>query len=783
VIVAPALGSRLVRLHPDGSIDPTFVTGGFEAAFGFGSTLRFHQLLAQQDGRLLVSGTFASIDGEATNGLVRLQRDGSRDLGFTPPSELRISEVTSSPPPRRLALQSDGKLLVLSTQGLVRLLADGRMDPTFNPAVAVNNNVGTFAVASDDAIYVTLNREQVVTRLLPNGDEDTAFTRRALDVSPLSHLHVLADGRLLVSGARIFPTRPVSRIVRSLARWNADGSPDPSYPVLDAAVIAGPAPDGSLLLPERTLLQPDGSRTTLNFGHAQFESLPHQPYPAVFGPEGHLYMFGGFDFHHGVRSSRIVRLNRVPAGAAEVAPSPRILAVWSDASAVTLGETTTLRVAAIAPGPVTYEWRQLNPSGSLATTIRTSTPTFAFSPQFLGDPSNFSVRVLNGAGEATSGTVPLTVTPALLRIVDQPHHVALSPGRQGSLHVTVNRHSHPTSAAWLRDGQVVARDWAATAPRLVYGEDGATGDRLIGLELGTVTPEHAGDYVLELTNATGALIRSAPIRVTTEDTPRFVNLSTRAFVGTGERAVVLGFVIPPGASRAVAVRGIGPSLAQFGVTAPLQDARLELFDASGRQRGANDHWREYSGSLSGTGAFPLAVESKDAALANGALPPGSYTVRLSGPPGATGSGLIELYETDDRSDRFVNLSTRAFLEDPSASIIAGFAVRGTRPKRVLVRAVGPALAAFGVRHPLANPQLTVRDERGDVVATNDNWSEQSSASAIAAAASAAGAFPFAADSRDAAVLVDLPAGNFTGVLTSATAAETGVASVEVYEVR
>lgn len=666
-------------------------------------------------------------------------------------------------------------------RGLVRLLANGQLDAGFSSALTANNNVATFAVTGDDRIYVALYREQVVARLLPHGGEEPSFTRQPLHVSPFTQLHVLPDGRLIVVGSQIFPTRPVSQFFYSLTRWSADGTPDPTYPILNVPPLTGPASDGSLFLPQRTLLRPDGSRVTLNLGHAKFENPSTNPYPVVFAPDGRLYMFGNFDFHHGTRSSRIVRINRVPAGVAEVDQPPKILTAWADPPALTLGETTTLRIAAVAAGPVTYEWRQLNSNGSLATSSRTSTPTFAYTPQLVGDTSRFSVRVLNGAGEALSSPIVLTVLPATLQILAQPTRIALAPGRRGSLYATVNRHSQLTSVAWLRDGIVVARDWSETFPHVTYGEN-TTGDRVIGLELGPSMDVHAGEYWLELTTSGGEVVRSAPIQVVVEDTPRFVNLSTRAFVGEGERAVVLGFVIPPGGSRALAVRGIGPSLARFGVANPLQDARLEMFDHSGRRLSTNDHWREYGASMALPGAFPLSLESKDAMIVNGGLAPGSYTVRLSGPPGLTGEGLIEIYEIDDRSERFVNISTRAFLDGSASPVIAGFAVRGTRTKRVLVRAAGPALGAFGVRAALANPRLTIRDANGAPVATNDDWSQQSGAVAIAAAATAAGAFPFSTRSPDAALLLDLPPGDYTAIITAPTPDDTGVVLVEVYEV-
>ena len=784
VIIASALDRRLVRLREDGTLDPTFASGVFEPPFGRTDETDFRELVEQPDGRLLVVGTFDYHDGRPAAGFVRLNRDGTRDATFAPSADL----VFRSADPRRIALQSDGKLLVLSSGGLVRLWADGRRDPTFAPAVGVNGNIATFAVLDDDRVFVALTREQVVARLLPDGNEDTSFARRALDVSMFTQLHALADRRLVVLGARIVTGRPADRVLRTLARWNEDGAPDPTFPVLDVLEPSAFSRNGSILLSDRTLLTPDGSRTLLAFGHSQFGSPVAENQPrAGFAPAGRIYLYGGFSFHHGVPSPRIVRINRVAAVAREVEQPPRILAAWAETSEVTLGETVTLRVAAVAPGPVTYEWRRLNSNGSHSTSRRTATPFFTFAPRYLSEGGNYSVRVLNGAGEAVSAPVAVSLRPAPLRFVAQPARVALTPGRSGRLHVIVDRTGEMGTITWSRDGAQVATNTSSfdLIPRVTSGETTASGDRVVGLELGPVNAAHAGTYTVEIRNGRGEVLRSQPIAVVVEDTPRFVNLSTRAFVGEGERATVLGFVIPPGGSRALMVRGVGPSLAQFGVAGVLADARLEMFDATGRRMNANDHWREYgsSANLAALGAFPfLSTDSADAMLVNSGLSAGAYTVRLSGPPGTTGTGLIELYEADDRSERFVNISTRAFLDGPQSPIIAGFAVRGAAPKRVLVRAAGPALGVFGVNSPLANPWLELRNARGELVATNDDWSQQAGSSEVAAAAAGAGAFPFPANSRDAALVVNVPAGNYTAVVTGTAASETGVTLVEIYEV-
>ena len=95
--------------------------------------------------------------------------------------------------------------------------------------------------------------------------------------------------------------------------------------------------------------------------------------------------------------------------------------------------------------------------------------------------------------------------------------------------------------------------------------------------------------------------------------------------------------------------------------------------------------------------------------------------------------------------------------------------------RVLVRAVGPTLGAFGVTGALNDPRLEIL--RGTTsVATNDNW-----LAADAPTFSSVGAFGLTAGSRDAALVVSLAPGSYTAQV-SGVGGTTGVALVEVYEV-
>ena len=106
---------------------------------------------------------------------------------------------------------------------------------------------------------------------------------------------------------------------------------------------------------------------------------------------------------------------------------------------------------------------------------------------------------------------------------------------------------------------------------------------------------------------------------------------------------------------------------------------------------------------------------------------------------------------------------------------------GSAPKRLLVRGVGPGLAAFGVSGVLADPRLRVF-RQAELLGENDNWSTVPAEAAVTAgAARDAGAFALPPGSRDAAVILTLAPGAYTAQVTAAEGIGTGTALIELYE--
>ncbi len=133
--------------------------------------------------------------------------------------------------------------------------------------------------------------------------------------------------------------------------------------------------------------------------------------------------------------------------------------------------------------------------------------------------------------------------------------------------------------------------------------------------------------------------------------PRLINLSGRALVGTGANVLVAGFVIAGTSSETVLVRGSGPALGQLGVTGALADPTLRLYrsnsDGTSTLVGSNAGWggdAQIAATASSVGAFSWGISaSADSALLV-TLPPGGYTAQVSGASGDTGVSLVEVYE-------------------------------------------------------------------------------------------------------------------------------------------
>jgi len=124
---------------------------------------------------------------------------------------------------------------------------------------------------------------------------------------------------------------------------------------------------------------------------------------------------------------------------------------------------------------------------------------------------------------------------------------------------------------------------------------------------------------------------------------QLANISTRGFVGAQNNVIIGGFILGGNDRTRVAVRGLGPSLSQFGLGNLLADPTLELHDSNGTTIIANDDWSDDSTSALLLGTNGLAPTAADESGIFTSLPPGSFTAILAGKNGGTGIGIIEIY--------------------------------------------------------------------------------------------------------------------------------------------
>jgi uncharacterized delta-60 repeat protein len=249
------LGVALAPSGP-GTVDATFhavlAWEGPDVDRGPGA----YYLVKQPDGGVLVGGFFSSVNGIPRNHLARLRPDGSLDLAFTP--QLPTLEYVSG-----IAVQPDGKSIVLGslntgaswwTDGMARLNADGTLDTSFVPALHLaHSSVRQVVVQTDGKLVVrgwlTLPGQSGtnrIVRLHPNGSLDTGFQCEPLAVADINAMTLQSDGKLILGGAQGPPPwHPL------LLRLNADGSVDPGFRpevqgwLVDAIVVQ---PDGKLLV-------------------------------------------------------------------------------------------------------------------------------------------------------------------------------------------------------------------------------------------------------------------------------------------------------------------------------------------------------------------------------------------------------------------------------------------------------------------------------------------------------------------------------------------------------
>ena len=221
--------NKIIRLNIDGSKDISFNSGT-----GFSSTV-VTSIALQNDGKILVGGNFSMYQGIVENRIIRLNSDGSKDTSFNSGTGFDSTVNT-------IAIQNDGKILIggsfstykgVTENRIIRLNPDGSKDTSFNSGTGFNSNVNSITIQNDGKIivggYFTAyqgNTENRIIRLNTDGSKDTSFNTGVGFNEAVTLIKTQSDGKIIVGGLFVsYKGFFEYRIIR----LNADGSKDTSF--------------------------------------------------------------------------------------------------------------------------------------------------------------------------------------------------------------------------------------------------------------------------------------------------------------------------------------------------------------------------------------------------------------------------------------------------------------------------------------------------------------------------------------------------------------------------
>jgi uncharacterized delta-60 repeat protein len=209
--------------------------GSVDTTFNVIANGQVNSVLTQPDGRILIGGAFSTVAGVTRTGLARLFPDGTLDTSFS-------NSISAGGTVFAMLMQPDGKLVVAGTfttinqvrQNVARLNVDGSVDGTFTNSSPAGT-VFALGLQSDGKVLIGGNFSSVsssphnlVARLNSNGTVDAPFSAGSINGSAVNAIAVQDDGNILIGGAfTSFTTYSLTR--NNLARLATNGTPDSSY--------------------------------------------------------------------------------------------------------------------------------------------------------------------------------------------------------------------------------------------------------------------------------------------------------------------------------------------------------------------------------------------------------------------------------------------------------------------------------------------------------------------------------------------------------------------------
>jgi uncharacterized delta-60 repeat protein len=582
------------------------------------------QLSGQWDGKFLALGDFNFVDDAKAGSLVRLDNNGNLDAGFHP---LMFAFPTTG---LDLDLQSGGSILVsvisanTPDYSELRLTPDGSVDSSF-----ASQNLGAlFKVQSDDKI-VTAHFDNVVRRLLSDGNVDPAFSQTSVSFSGnqgdiIAGFAIQTDGKIIVAGnGKSFAGIHSEPVKAGVVRLNPDGGIDGSFnpPAFNDGTrfnCVATQPDGKILLGGR-FSSSDGSgianlirlNSDGSVDHA-FVAVPDYTVSAILVEDsGTILIGGGFSNVNGQPAARVARLE--PNGQLD--------------SSFTLDTRggAVYALTALANGSVVA-------GGEFGLVASPALPASRL--------RNISSRMFVGTGDnALIGGIIITGSGEKKLLLRGIGPSLTGAGVNGAL-------DDPNLELRNSNGALIASndDWQNSADKQAISDTTLAPTNPREAAILASVPAGGATYTAIVRPARGTpgigLVEVYDLDADSSSS-RLANLSARGNVLTGDQALIGGFIVAGptlAAPTGVLVRALGPSIPLTGV---LQDPTLELH-RGGATLGANDDWKQAQQYLiEQTTLSPK--DDRESALLRLATP-GAYTAIIRGKDSSTGIGLLEIYD-------------------------------------------------------------------------------------------------------------------------------------------